>query len=183
MPSFIHLYHVHTLPMLQDTLLPWVPSPPLAHIAIELTSPSLPEPSRPLPFPNPLILAHRSPQLNNQCQHGARPNNPYLLLAQAQCLHSPLPVPQNDMHHPTGHDRISSQPMRWLSTQGWLFRACNCLSLSRLMTRIYLHVMTASLVAPTVGSQSGPATLYTFAPCHTNLHTLMFFTLPTHSGS
>ena len=77
MPSFIHLYHVHTLPMLQNTLLPWVPSPPLAHIAIELTSPSLPEPSRPLPFPNPLILAHRSPQLNNQCQHGARPNNPH----------------------------------------------------------------------------------------------------------
>ena len=76
-PSFIHLYHVHTLPMLPDTLLPWVPSHPLAHIAIELISPSLPEPSRPLPFPNPLILARRSPQLNNQCQHRARPNNPH----------------------------------------------------------------------------------------------------------
>ena len=46
------------------------------------------------------------------------------------------------------------------------------------MTLIYLHVMTTSLVAPPVGSQSGPTTLYTFAPCHTNLHTLMFLPSP-----
>ena len=46
------------------------------------------------------------------------------------------------------------------------------------MTRIYLHVMTTSLVATPVGSQSGPTTLYTFAPCHTNLHTLMFLPSP-----
>ena len=54
-PSFIHLYHVHTLPILPDTLLPGAPSPPLALIAIELTSPTLPRLS-PLPFSNPLIL-------------------------------------------------------------------------------------------------------------------------------
>ena len=50
-PSFIYLYHVHTLPILPDTLLPGAASPLLALITIDQPFPSRTVPPSHFPIP------------------------------------------------------------------------------------------------------------------------------------